>query len=265
MSRRITFLGDTHGQISDLPPVLAKMQARPEIYGKQIFQVGDWQYVWPGDVRTKRLQQLLQDADITMYFIRGNHDWRAELERLDYAETAFQYVEGRAFDKAGGVLIPNLYAIGGAYSIDRDDRDLFDPVIFNRGHVYFEDEVVNPTTVTQGAVYGAAHRDYLLVTHDARSVPPRRLQSSEHFEETLGSANQRELLRTLPAPAWHIHGHWHERYTWQYGRTKTIGLDHTHNYIEQAMVTMVQDEQGQWDVEPETLSLSDMRNLGMTK
>lgn len=264
MSRRITFLGDTHGQISDLPPILAKMKARPEIYGNQIFQVGDWQYVWPGDVRTKKLQQLLQDADVTMYFIRGNHDWRSALEQLDSSNSAFHYVEGRAFDQARGALIPNLYAIGGAHSIDRDDRDLFDPVHLNRGKVYFEDEVIDPVVVQHGITYGASHRDYLLVTHDSREVPPRRLQWGE-FEELPESAAQRALLRSLPAPAWHIHGHWHERYTWQHGRTKTIGLKHTHDYIEEAMVTMVQDTQGQWDVEPETLSLADLRNLGMAK
>ncbi len=131
-------LGDTHGNVFY---TLQSIQEAHQRGVTRIIQLGDWGYLWPDtnlDDPTEAINVVsrwLLDANITMYFIRGNHDWKAGIEAnrellgrmgFCYLDDARQYL---------GFEVPT-YCYGGAVSIDRKYR--------KEGVDYFKDEMPTP-------------------------------------------------------------------------------------------------------------------------
>lgn len=160
-------IGDTHGSRRCTIELIKEASLRGVT---KIIQLGDWGYLWPDtkfDDRTEPLNVIssyLLDANITMFFIRGNHDWKEGIEKnqLKLRELGFHYLDDGWHDI--GFKLPTFF-YGGAISIDRKYRkegtDYFKdekPAYFDRDILHREDRWVN--------------LDAILFSHDAPHAPP---------------------------------------------------------------------------------------------
>lgn len=162
-------IGDTHGNIRYTLELIKEASLRGVT---RIIQLGDWGYLWPDtrlDDPTEALNvvsRYLLDNNITMYFIRGNHDWLEGIEsQVDMlARKGFYFLNDEWWDL--GFTVPTFF-YGGAISIDRKYR--------REGLDYFKDE--KPKYPDRETLLGL-HRDKgwnspaLLFSHDSPQAPP---------------------------------------------------------------------------------------------
>ena len=162
-------IGDTHGSVYYTVELIKEASLRGVT---RIIQLGDWGYLWPDtnlDDPTDPINvvsRYLLDNNITMYFIRGNHDWRegieANVETL--ARKGFYFLNDEWWDL--GFTVPTFF-YGGAVSIDRKYR--------REGVDYFEDEKPKyPTRQTLRELFRDKgwNRPAILFSHDSPHSPP---------------------------------------------------------------------------------------------
>lgn len=165
-------IGDTHGSVYYAVELIKEASSRGVT---RIIQLGDWGYLWPDtdlDDPTDPINvvsRYLLDNNITMYFIRGNHDWLAGIEdTVDVlARKGFYFLNDEWWDV--GFTVPTFF-YGGAVSIDRKYR--------REGVDYFKDEKPNPSRqllvdVLQGLPpRWAGNTPAVLFSHDSPHSPP---------------------------------------------------------------------------------------------
>lgn len=159
-------IGDTHGSRRYTLELIKEASLRGVT---KIIQLGDWGYLWPDtnlDDRTESINVVssyLLDANITMFFIRGNHDWKEGIEKnqLKLRELGFHYLDDGWHDI--GFKVPTFF-YGGAISIDRKYR--------KEGTDYFKDEkpehIDRATLMRKDPWVNPA----ILFSHDAPHSPP---------------------------------------------------------------------------------------------
>jgi Calcineurin-like phosphoesterase len=160
-------LGDTHGSVYYTVQSIQEAHQRGVT---RIIQLGDWGYLWPDtnlDDPTEAInvvsEQLLEH-NITMFFIRGNHDWKRGVEGHEVwlANLGFTYMPD-GWSSAVGFTVPTFF-YGGAVSIDRKYR--------KDGLDYFEDE--KPVHIDRQTLmrHDRLHSSALLFSHEAPQSPP---------------------------------------------------------------------------------------------
>ena len=124
---RIGFIGDLHGDLGALLAAARTMRAR----GVRVAIVtGDFGFVWPG-VNYKRtldkISRRLAGLDLMLFFVDGNHEWFPELHSYPVHDDGLRRIRENIIHLPRGfrsTLATGrvLAALGGANSIDRDER-----------------------------------------------------------------------------------------------------------------------------------------------
>jgi len=157
---RIGFIGDLHGDLGALLAAARTMRAR----GVRVAIVtGDFGFIWPRVNYKKTLDKIsrrLSALDFTLYFVDGNHEWFPELFTYPTGDDGLRRVRDNIFHIPRGYRVRLvtgrvLAALGGAHSIDRDERI--------PGFDWWAEESVGASDLER---LGAAPAD-VLVGHDA--------------------------------------------------------------------------------------------------
>ncbi len=199
--------GDWHGNLGWARTVV-RSAARHGV--KTILHVGDFGALWPGKMKGRfeaRLNHYLEDSNIQLIFIAGNHDNWAELEKLPIKADGLATLRSnvRYLPRPGRTIVQGLTVggLGGAFSVDF------------RYHTEGKDWWANEDlTAEHVAEFIAGGPVDILLTHD---VPAGvQLRSGLRLPgDILALANvTRELLAQAVAcarPAHVFSGHWHQR------------------------------------------------------
>ncbi len=204
-------LGDTHGDMFGLTTALRAIKHDATVRGLAyentsdvlpVVQLGDFGFVFNGRDERGAVHEACQDLGVALFALRGNHDDPAAWEDNWDGSAAVSGDSGLCMLRDG--IYGSVVVVGGAYSIDRTGRvkDL----------TWYEGELVNQTSVDAIRAIVSDPR-YLLLTHEARYLPPgARPGTVERFGGDPAMADaERFKLQQLPRPLWHVHGHWHRR------------------------------------------------------
>lgn len=200
-------LGDLHGDLGWCRQVV-RSAAKAGI--KQIFQVGDAGFSWPGRNKYKtdaRVSHLLQEYGMTMVFIVGNHDNHAELELLragpdglaPLRQNVFLLPRGGRTEYAG----LTIGGLGGAFSVDRAWR--------TEGKDWWAQEEVQLQDVEKLVAEGPID---ILLAHDVPSFVEMRSELDlSRDDEAQADVSRQLLTRAVMAtkPRHIFSGHWHTR------------------------------------------------------
>jgi predicted phosphodiesterase len=233
--RRILVAGDVHMNLDWLAELIRV--ARDE--GCQaIVQLGDFGFFprWAtGAAFLAGAQRLLDAAGLRLYFLDGNHDDHDSLRRLKlplagpfvaYGERLFYLPRGCRFTWLG----VRFLAVGGAYSIDREQRLEAERQRQTPRSFYWPEEVLSERDVRRASLEG--HTDLLLAHNCPAGVAIPGINDTYPGAEE----NRRLLGRIVDAtrPRLLLHGHYHLRSEGLYSnrllglRVPTIGLAHEH-------------------------------------
>lgn len=229
---RLLFIGDTHG---DLGRTRDMIDLAVRLNCVEIIQAGDWGFIWPdirGNIRPEPLVALsnyLRANGIRMRFVDGNHDVHPTLfalprdsERTDQdpeKDNCAPYIvyqhRGSLHKYEDGTRIVFL---GGAPSIDYRGRI--------EGISWWKEEQITDADVNAACAH-QGEKIHVLVTHDSATPPPGVKESSDTtfmFRARDSLSKVRRVMDCLK-PDFHIHGHYHLRYTGSYNNTCVEGLD----------------------------------------
>lgn len=218
---KIMMLGDTHGSLRDFQAHAPYMRDVD-----LVIQLGDFGFVWDDREVVKKLDAILEEVDVDLWWIDGNH------ENFDFLKMLFDLTpddseptsmtsritylpRGYRFE-LGGV---KFLAFGGATSIDKHRRTSF-------GTWWPQESITDEQVerVTDEAV------DFLL-SHDVCSMTPsleRRLLNPIKPEREIESIENRKRLGEVArrvTPKINVHGHYHAYYADRAGEIDIIGLD----------------------------------------
>ena len=210
---------------------------------RDIMQVGDWGYTWPGELdRMRQLDRWLADAGIHMWFIDGNHDNFTDLKKrkafgADHVTdltTNITYIpRGHIWEWAGATCM----AMGGAFSIDQDARV--------EGVSWWPEELISYADLERAAdnldkLEAAGRTIDVFFSHDCPEGVGRLETHLELTSKQMGMdykldessrANRRALWLVVERakPAKLFHGHYHFAYwdtlKWDGHAMLVAGLD----------------------------------------
>jgi predicted phosphodiesterase len=205
---RFAVAGDWHGDLSIARAVVRTLK-NEDVH--LLLHVGDLAVRWPGPKKgrfEKRLDQLLDEADIEFLFIDGNHDNHRELRELGPHPDGTRRLSKRMSYMPRGTVIERqgirMGGLGGAYSVDRRWR--------TEGKDLWAD-LEEPKPAEAERLLASAPVDVLL-THDAPAgfrgldglaLPPDVMSAAQETRELLQRTV--EVLK----PALLFSGHWHQR------------------------------------------------------
>ena len=216
--------GDWHGDGAWAEKVLNRVGRMGVRNAVQLGDLG----LWPG-ISGVRFLDIVNTAcrkwGITLYAVRGNHDWNWWEELLESDFSVVDHQTGGVYVRSHIVLLPRtgefvfqgkwFFVAGGAVSVDRQFRD--------SSSWWVEEQL------TDAEVDAVRERHYdVLLTHDASDKTPFQ----GRFKPDLESKIHRQRIDWVlnkTTPKMHFHGHFHTWYDWmnQTGPgnwTQTYGL-----------------------------------------
>jgi Calcineurin-like phosphoesterase len=220
--KQYLFLGDTHG---DMEFAVKAVELAAD-HGAEIIQLGDWSFLWPRADKLRELSWLLMEHEVIMRFIDGNHDDHPRLQALAPTPVATQIAPYVIYQPRGSVHEDEdgtrFLFLGGAPSIDKAFR--------TPGKSWWPEE-----TITEFEFELAMSADgpiHVVVTHDAPAFPPGYGPKGDDVFVEQSRRSMAMIAEVLEQhePEFHVHGHWHERYT----RGVTHGLDCNHGRLSSA-------------------------------
>lgn len=223
---KVLVVGDTHG-------VYQWVEQTVIPYAKAagcstIMQVGDFGFVWDNrlthvDGELDRLHEALSAAGIVLVFLPGNHENHPMLQRL--SEDAEKNEDGHYILRPTIVYTGRvaawtwdglrMAAVGGAASIDRDERV--------PGVSWWPEEMLQPDEVCDAVQLGPVD---ILFTHDAPTGVPIRL-----LPDVASTAHRAYMAQVglAVSPAYWFHGHYHDSLFYRFhhlvGTATVRGLD----------------------------------------
>jgi len=207
---RLLVAGDTHGNYLHWKNVLLPAAREHQVDG--IVQLGDFGY-WPltgeGLNYLAWLSAELDDDDLQVIFVDGNHEDHKALRQLPARPDGFVEVTDRILWAPRGQRWTwqgvRFLALGGAYSIDRHDRKL------DSGRWgWFKEEVITPEQAKLAIAGGPAD---VLLTHDAPlgALPQVTTYGPVKFLPGVQqSAGRGREVADATKPKLLLHGHWHQ-------------------------------------------------------
>jgi hypothetical protein len=208
---RVLLLGDTHG---DASYVAAACQKARQLACPVILQLGDfgyWTHTRDGRAFLEVCSQLLTD-DLELLWLDGNHENHDMLSRA-YDDAGWPdaiAVSQRVWHLRRGTRWTwhgNQFAVmGGAASVDRPQR--------TPGHSWWAGETTSLGDIER---LGEGPVDVLL-THDSPSMVRFAGNYPVVPEDTLRDRESRAMIDRAIAntkPKLVVHGHWHQRATWE--------------------------------------------------
>lgn len=209
------FLGDTHGSIKLIKPILEHASDRGQ---KTIIQLGDWGFWWPNDFKHSELSRLLTGYDMHMYFIDGNHDLHPMLRTLpntkENVSPGITYLPRGTVHSIEGVTFG---ALGGAPSIDYWNRV--------EGLSIWEDmECISDTDISKLN----STVDILLLHDSPTDIPGIKEIKDVRFNTAVGN-NRNRINRAVDItnPKIIYHGHMHTKLFRNWNGIEVRGLDCT--------------------------------------
>lgn len=212
MIERLAFAGDWH-----MNPTWARRVIR---YAHQqgaevIVQLGDFGYTYSKEYLDV-IEEELARAEMTLYFVDGNHEDFPHLYGYPVHQLGFRPVTDRVAHLPRGYLWEwggvRFLAMGGGYSVDRKHRV--------QGLSWWPEETITPRQVNEAATLGPVD---VLISHDCPAGvlipgiddPDRVLPAWLDPAEVARSTEHRGRLRDLvdqvrPKVVWH--GHYHVRH-----------------------------------------------------
>jgi predicted phosphodiesterase len=208
----VLVVGDVHGSFSQMDKAIRHAK---ELGLDTIFQVGDYG-IWENDKPFLNQQQhLLEQWDIQLYFIDGNHENFPRLYEKKILEDGTRYVRNNI------TYIPRGYrwdwhglsflALGGAASIDRKHR--------REGYSWWSGEFLTEEDVLTAQSGGPVD---IMFTHDSPYGAPNsvtddfrgQLDAIRYFgaEMVATCTEHRKMLQRVTdvtTPRILIHGHYH--------------------------------------------------------
>ena len=230
---KILFAGDWHGSIVQVKRAVEEAQKKG---ADTIIHVGDFG-IWSDDTKYLfKLNRFLQSADITLYFVDGNHENFPRLYGYPLAENGVRPIRSRIFHlprgfrwEWGGV---SFLAMGGAASIDYEMRTK---------HInWWPEEILSEADIERGIEAGKVD---VMICHDSPANAPNSIcddaigqaSAAEFFGEEglLYATEHRKLLQRVvdvAQPQMLFHGHYHRNMAGYFhnadGSTgRVIGLD----------------------------------------
>lgn len=208
----VVVAGDWHGQLQWIRELVRSAKVTG---AKSILQVGDLGVLWPGRGKGRfdaRLNRFLDEHEMTLIFIDGNHDNHTELRALEVQSDGLATVLPRIkyLPRGGRTTVQGLTVggLGGAYSVDHPwrtpDVDWWPGV-----------EEVEPDDVDKLIAGGPVD---VLLSHDVPAAV-QGLQSKWDDldpETTARALRSRILLQNAVdalKPRQVFAGHWHVRHT----------------------------------------------------
>lgn len=221
---RVLVVGDTHGNLDWMCGVV--LPHAQEAGADKIVQVGDFGFVWPGETERglRELSLALEEAEIDLHFLPGNHEDFDQLELLtsraeDFSSEGHVQLRPRVFYTGkvsawewAGV---RCAAVGGATSIDRQWRV--------PGESWWPQEALTAEEAVAAKALGQVE---VLFAHDAPVQNPFSLIPDPD------SLAHRQLItdvaRVLRPEVW-FHGHYHRFAQYSFGHSEgcaeVVGLD----------------------------------------
>lgn len=205
---KILLAGDTHADINHLR-FLCRKAVEHEV--DLIIQVGDFGFGFPGAYDWNDVDDVLDEYDLDLWWLDGNHDRHDLLAARTGWAFAFRLGRHLAYLPRGHRFELDgcrFMAFGGAVSVDQDYRVI--------GRDWWPEEEVTLEQI-EAALRVPGDVDVLL-THDSPVTTPEietvaaRWPVPDRLERS--SANQRKLLNRLLTlnPGLVVHGHWHIGY-----------------------------------------------------
>lgn len=213
---RILVAGDTHGNSNHTDWVIQKAM---DLGIRQILQVGDfgfWTHRHRGVRFLDRISRKLLEAQCTMTVVRGNHDNTA-LILQDHGHDVD--ANGLVNVRAGLKLAPDglvwewggkgFISLGGAYSLDKENRLYHEKLTGEHGEHWFPDEEMTDEDMEKH-IASAGQVD-VIVAHDRPACA--RLDLAYIPDPGL-VPNPRRLDKAIQRlrPVLYVHGHLHIRY-----------------------------------------------------
>ncbi len=209
------FLGDTHGSIKLIKPILEHAFDRGQ---KTIIQLGDWGFWWPNDFKHSELSKMLTDYGLHMYFIDGNHDLHPMLRMLpntrENVAPGITYLKRGTTHTIDGITFG---ALGGAPSIDYWNRA--------EGLSIWEDmECISDTDISK-----LNSTVDILLLHDSPTDIPGIKEISDVRFNTAVKKNRERITRAVEItnPKIIYHGHMHTKLFRDWNGIEVRGLDCT--------------------------------------
>jgi len=212
---RILFTGDLHGNIAHLSWVLDRAAGSSAGVVIQCGDHGYWPHVAWGREFLDQVVWLLDDRDVQLWWLDGNHDNHSALARLplDHDGLVTLAPRYRYLPRGARFVLDDVVflAHGGAWSVDylRRTRDV----------TWWEAE-----EITSDQVAAVAPRPVdVLVTHEAPAG--RRLSEKDEFPRSVRQRLLVEALARRTRPRLVVHGHHHLRSEWEHpAGYRVVGL-----------------------------------------
>lgn len=207
------YIGDSHSRWNSLFLLidLAK-KYMPDI--ERVVSVGDFGF-WP------RINNQYLEEKTEIFFIDGNHEDHLFLNQKEEKPYIPHENYNKCFHIPRGYFEGGISYLGGAFSIDKDDRIL--------NETYFTEEEVTEEDVKQTIQNAKNNTVNVLVTHDTSSSGFFNMKKSFHLNEELEKKSEEtrmkiQLVLEALSPKLHIHGHWHQYQRYNFKKTKCISL-----------------------------------------
>lgn len=209
---RILLAGDWHGSFPQAEKAIRF--ARQEEIGT-IIQLGDFG-IWSTDKPyLNRMQALLREWDIQMYFIDGNHEDFVRLYQKRVLDNGTRYVRDNISHLPRGYRIHweglNILCLGGAASIDRLSR--------RKGKSWWPEEYITDADVENAVAGGKAD---IMLCHDSPATAPngvtddlyqqteaRKYFGTDIVDECTEHRRQLQKATDKVTPSLLFHGHYH--------------------------------------------------------
>jgi Icc-related predicted phosphoesterase len=229
---KVAFVGDTHANVARMRKVLGRVHNAGV---NTMIQVGDFGY-WPKD--RLGLQFLMAtskhavEKEIEIHWVDGNHEDHEDLgyfpedDPVEIYPNVIWHPRGTVSEMGG----KRILWMGGAVSVDKPYR--------TPGVSWFENEV--PSQKQWDRAFSHEQVD-IVVAHDAPAEAPMR-GMPDHFirDDLLRASNnmqkQLSLLAGWVRPSLYVHGHWHERASYEVLGMRVESLGHDHDYLENQVI-----------------------------
>ena len=220
MSRKLFICGDIHGKLKTL---VWKLVEQKKITDADVIIVGD---IGVGfgrpksfEVLYKSVERRLERSNIKLWCIRGNHDDPSFFD----GSTKYPYLELLPDHITVEVGDWKVYPVGGATSIDREDR--LKTMQHSKYPIYWKGERVEK----KGENYDYPPKVDIIVSHESpisfRPIPERLDEiSPEIWEEILEDRKYLQEVHTLVRSGYWFFGHYHKSYCGESGLTLYRGL-----------------------------------------
>lgn len=224
----IYLCGDIHGEFAEL---VCKME-RYKIQDSVVIVCGDCGFGFENSgyyphIYEKKLERKLIKYNNIILCIRGNHDDPRYFDDPEYIPTEMTRLRTLPSNTLLKVCRYNILCIGGAISIDREERIEFNKTLKpKKPKVYWpEEKIIQINEIEQ-----TPHRIDIILSHDAPiSFDPPLLRkskmSNDLWNDILEIRNYLEKINKGIKPERWYYGHYHKSFSGSTGKTIWRGLD----------------------------------------